>query len=139
MATIPIGLVIYMKLSLRSEYALLTLVQLARHPQPIPETALVSVLKISIEALTEILAVLGGKGYVAQLDGRVQLAKDAGEISVAEIIRLFDGVLAPLEPVSSKGYAPAPMDNEVKLAGLFEDIQEQISTRLENTTLSELV
>ena len=127
-----------MKLSLRSEYALLTLIQLARHPQPVSVTELISTLKISVEALTEILAVLSGKGYVDQVDGCVQLAMDAGQISVAEIIRLFDGVLAPLEPVSSKGYAPAPMDNEAKLVGLFEDIQAQISTRLENTTLAEM-
>ena len=127
-----------MKLSLRSEYALLTLIQLARHSQPVSVAELLTLQKISADALSEILTVLSARRYVELAEGQVGLAKSAGQISVAEIIRLFDGVLAPLEPVSSKGYAPAPMDNEAKLVGLFENIQEQISTRLENTTLADL-
>ena len=127
-----------MKLSLRSEYALLTLIQLTRCAGTISAGELAELQQVPAEALAEILSVLSSRGYVDQLHDRVRLAKSAQEISVAEIIRLFDGALAPLEPVSSKGYAPAPMDNEARLSGLFEDIQEQISTRLENTTLAEL-
>ena len=127
-----------MKLTLRSEYALIALIQLARNADFIPAASLAAVQHIPVEALTEILSVLGERGYVELVGDRVRLARSAGQISAAEIIRLFDGVLAPLEPVSSKGYAPAPMDNEVKLAGLFEDIQQQIAARLENTTLANL-
>ena len=125
-----------MKLSLRSEYALLLLIQLSRQAEALP--ALAAREQIPAEALAEILSVLSRAGYVEQAQGQARLAQSAEKISVAEIIRLFDGALAPLEPVSSKGYAPAPMDGEAKLTGLFEQIQEQISIRLESTTIAEL-
>lgn len=131
-----------MKLSLRSEYALLTLIHLSRQNNGGPASldAIAETLHTPSESLAEIFSVLSRSGYATQnrADGQVKLAKSAGEISVAEIIRLFDGALAPLEPVSAKGYAPAPMDKEEKLVGLFEKIHEQISERLEGTTIAEL-
>ena len=129
-----------MKLSLRSEYALLTLIHLSRQNNggALSLDAVAETQHIPCESLAEIFSVLSRSGYLKQAQGRVCLAKSAGEISVAEIIRLFDGALAPLEPVSAKGYAPAPMDKEEKLVGLFEKIHEQISERLEGTTIAEL-
>ncbi len=129
-----------MKLSLRSEHALLSLIHLARHSDGKDSSleALAASQQIPSEPLAEILSVLEHAGYLKQAAGGFCLARDAEQISVAEVIRLFDGALAPLEPVSSKGYAPAPMDKEEKLAGLFGNIQEQISARLEDTMISEL-
>lgn len=127
-----------MKLSLRSEYALLFLIQLSRSGESSVTTQLATSQHIPAESLAEILSVLSQAGYVEQAQDRARLARNAEKISVAEIIRLFDGALAPLEPVSNKGYAPAPMDNEAKLTGLFEQIQAQILARLEKTTIAEL-
>jgi Rrf2 family transcriptional regulator, cysteine metabolism repressor len=127
-----------MKLSLCSEYALLTLIHQARNNELISLASLAVTQQVPVESLAEILSVLELSGFVKQVEGRFGLAKSASEISVAEIIRLFDGALAPLEPVSSKGYAPAPMDGEEKLTGLFEQIQVGIVERLENTTIAEL-
>ncbi|MGC1379284.1 MAG: Rrf2 family transcriptional regulator [Anaerolineales bacterium] len=127
---------------MRSEYALLTLIHLSRQNNGGPASldAIAEIQHIPCESLAEIFSVLSRSGYATQsrVGGQVQLAKSAGEISVAEIIRLFDGALAPLEQVSAKGYAPAPMDKEEKLTGLFEQIHEQISARLEGTTIAEL-
>jgi Rrf2 family transcriptional regulator, cysteine metabolism repressor len=127
-----------MKLSLRSEYALLTLIYLARNSGTALQSEIATVQQIPAEPLAEILAVLKRSDYLEQVDGCFRLVKNADGISVAEIIRLFDGALAPLEPVSSKGYVFAPMDQEEKLAGLFDQIQGQISARLEATTIAEL-
>lgn len=127
-----------MKLSIRSEYALLTLIHLARNNELVSLANLAVIQQVPLESVAEILSVLEHPGFVKQVEGRFGLAKSASEISVAEIIRLFDGALAPLEPVSSKGYAPAPMDTEEKLSGLFEQIQIDIVERLENTTIAEL-
>jgi DNA-binding IscR family transcriptional regulator len=89
--------------------------------------------------LDEILAVLINARYLRLTKGNYRLAKPAKKVSVAEVIRLFDGALAPLEPVSEKGYQPAPMEEEEKLAGLFGDLQEQIMDKLENTSLADLI
>ena len=129
-----------MKLSLRSEYALLTLIHLSRQSGgETPSAAEIAAAQhIPTESLAEILSVLIRSKYVRQVKENYRLAKSADKISVAEVIRLFDGALAPLEPVSEKGYNPAPMEKEEKLSGLFAQIQQQISERLEKTSLADL-
>ena len=95
--------------------------------------------QIPPEALRELLAVLLDAKYLRRSNRNFRLAKPADKISVAEIVRLFDGALAPLEPVSEKGYESAPMELEPKLTNLFDGLQEQIIDQLENTTLADLV
>jgi Rrf2 family transcriptional regulator, cysteine metabolism repressor len=129
-----------MKLSLTSEYALLVLIQIARHEQQITTTIdIMDAQQISEELLGQILAVLIKNKFVKETGGNYQLAKQAIKVSVGEIIRLFDGALAPVEPVSVKGYILAPMEREEKLSGLFYKLQEQIVGKLSNTTLADLV
>ena len=129
-----------MKLSLRSEYALLTLIHLSRLSDG-ETSSLDAIAKdqhIPNESLADILSVVIRFKYVKQVGDSYHLAKSADKVSVAEVIRLFDGALAPLEPVSEKGYNPAPMEKEEKLSDLFAQIQDQISERLENTSLADL-
>jgi Rrf2 family transcriptional regulator, cysteine metabolism repressor len=127
-----------MKLSIYSEYALLTLIHLARQTETSPARDIARSQHIPAEILVEIIFALSQSHYVQEVEGRFSLIKSADAVSVAEIIRLFDGALAPLEPVSSKGYVSAPIDQEEKLSGLFEQIQAGIVERLENTTIAEL-
>ena len=79
-----------------------------------------------ISHLHELLAVLVDAKYLRRANGKLRLAKAADKICVEEIVRLFDGALAPLEPVSEKGYKSAPMEQEPKLTNLFGGLQEQI-------------
>jgi len=129
-----------MKLSLRSEYALLTLIHLARQPGTPATSGSIGVSQqIPSEMLHEILITLVNAKYLRLTKGNFRLAKPAEKIPVIDIIRLFDGALAPVEPVSEKGYQPAPMEKEEKLTNLFTDLQQQIIDKLEGTTLSELI
>jgi Rrf2 family transcriptional regulator, cysteine metabolism repressor len=129
-----------MKLSLRCEYALLALIHIARTSDAgTPSEEVCDSLQIPTETFDELLTVLLDARYLRRVKGNLRLAKTANKISTAEIIRLFDGALAPLEPVSEKGYEPAPMEQEPKLTNLFGQIQGQIIDRLEETTLAELV
>ena len=127
-----------MKLSLCSEYALLCLIHLARFSHEAPTLESISAAcHIPAEKLKETLSALKKTRYIKTTRG-IQLAKPARKISVLEIIRLFDGALAPLEPVSAKGYEVAPMESEPKLNGLFSQVQEQIIGQLESTTIADL-
>jgi len=129
-----------MKLSLRSEYALLTLIHLARQSDtPATSSSIAVSQQIPPEMLHEILITLVNAKYLRLTKGNFRLAKPAEKIPVIDIIRLFDGALAPVEPVSEKGYQPAPMEKEEKLTNLFTDLQQQIIDKLEGTTLSELI
>ena len=141
LAIIPIELVIkLMKLSLRCEYALLTLIQIARKSDSgTASKEICNSLQIPSANSHELLAVLVEAKYLRRSKENFRLAKTADKISIAEIIRLFDGALAPLEPVSEKGYESALMEQESKLTGLFVGLQEQIIDRLEKTTLADLI
>ena len=127
-----------MKLSLRSEYALLSLVYIARQSDA-SSAEVGTAQQIPPEALREVLTVLIDAKYVRLTKGRLRLSKPAEKISVIDIIRLFDGVLAPMEPFSEKGYLPAPMDKEKKLTDLFTQLQAQVIIQLERTSLAELI
>jgi len=129
-----------MKLSLRCEYALLTLIHVARKSDSgTASKEICNSLQIPSANSHELLAVLVEAKYLRRSKENFRLAKTADKISIAEIIRLFDGALAPLEPVSEKGYESAPMEQESKLTGLFVGLQEQIIDRLEKTTLADLI
>jgi Rrf2 family transcriptional regulator, cysteine metabolism repressor len=129
-----------MKLSLLSEYALLSLIHVARQPEmPATSASIETSQQIPSELLNEILATLVDARYLRLRKGSFSLAKPADKIPVIDIIRLFDGALAPIEPVSEKGYQPAPMEREEKLTDLFSQLQSQIVGKLENTSLADLV
>ena len=129
-----------MKLSLRCEYALLTLIYVARKSDSgTTSEEICSSLQVASATFHELLAVLVDAKYLRRANGKLRLAKAADKICVEEIVRLFDGALAPLEPVSEKGYESAPMEQEPKLTNLFGGLQEQIIEKLEKTALTDLI
>ncbi len=129
-----------MKLSLRCEYALLVLIHITRKSDSgTTSEEICSSLQIPSAILQELLAVLMNARYLRRANGKLRLAKAVDKICVEEIVRLFDGALAPLEPVSEKGYESAPMEQEPKLTNLFGGLQEQIIDKLEKTALADLI
>ena len=66
------------------------------------------------------------------------LAKPANKISLAEMIRLSDGALAPSESVSEHFYEPTPIEKERNQIGVFKDIRDYVSAKLEHTTLADV-
>jgi Rrf2 family transcriptional regulator, cysteine metabolism repressor len=129
-----------MKLSLLSEYALLSLIYVARQSDTPATSASIGISQqIPSEMLHEILITLVNAKYLRLIKGNFRLAKPAEKIAVIGVIRLFDGALAPIEPVSEKGYLPAPMEKEEKLTDLFSQLQGQIIGKLENTSLADLI
>src|SRR5271157_1591721 len=117
-----------MKLTTRSEYALLALIFLSRYKT----TGLVSVETIAKaqnippKYLEQIMLTLKRARFVKSAKGQgggFALAAPPEKISLAEIIRLFDGALAPTESVSKYFYEPTPIEKEKKLIRIFKDIR----------------
>lgn|SRR5574341_204656 len=132
-----------MKLTSRSEYALLALIYLARQE---PDT-LVSVEEIAAaqrippKFLEQIMLTLKRARYLRSAKGRQGgycLSKSADAITLAEIIRLFDGALAPTESVSRYFYETTPIEQESQLMAVFRDIRDYVAHRLETTTLAQV-
>jgi Rrf2 family protein len=71
--------------------------------------------------------------------GGYRLARPARQISIAEVIRLFEGALAPTESVSKYFYESTPIEKERKLLKLFKGIRDYVSERLEHTTLADVL
>ncbi len=133
-----------MKLTTRSEYALLALVFLARQPgdvytstetiaraQQIPPKFLEQ-LMLSLKRAHILHSCKGQRGGYA-------LARPASAITLAEVIRLFDGALAPTESVSEYFYESTPIEKEEKLRLVFKDVRDYISDKLEHTSIADVM
>ena len=132
-----------MKLTSRSEYALLALVYLARHQQEglIPAQAIAAAQEIPLRFLEQILLILSRARYLRSSKGKgggFQLRKPASKISLAEVIRLFDGALAPTESASKYFYEPTPIEKEAKLLGVFREVRDYVARKMEKTTLADM-
>jgi len=71
--------------------------------------------------------------------GGYVLAKEPDQITLAEVIRLFDGALAPTDSVSENFYESTPIEKEKKLTGVFRDIRDYTSQKLEKTTIADVM
>ena len=132
-----------MRLSHRSEYALLALVHLARHGTDgyLTVQAIAEAQEIPAKFLEQILLTLKRSRYVRSMKGQrggFVLARPAARITLAEVIRLFDGALAPTESVSRYFYEPTPIEKEKRLLRVFRDIRDQVAQRLEATTVADV-
>jgi len=132
-----------MKLSTKSEYALLALIDLAHNfgKGLVKIEELSERKKIPRKYLEQILLTLNRAGYLRSkrgADGGYELSKDPNKISVAEIVRLMDGALAPVGSVSKYFYAGTPIEQSTKLVKLFKEIRDQIAKKMENTTIADL-
>ena len=132
-----------MKLTTRSEYALLALVHLARHDEAgyLSVQSIADAKTIPPKFLEQILLTLKHARYVRSLKGQrggYRLARPANKISMAEIIRLFDGALAPTESVSKYFYESTPVEKERSLLRVFREIRDMVSDKLEQTTIADV-
>lgn len=130
-----------MKLTSKSEYALLALIYLARSSADtfVPVQVIAAAQGIPPKYLEQILLILKRAKYLRSLRGQAggyALARPAEQIQLAEIIRLFDGALAPTESVSVYFYESTPIEKEQSLLAVFRDIRDYIADKLENTTLA---
>ena len=133
-----------MKLTSKSEYALLALIYLARNNTDtfVTVQTIATAQGIPSKFLEQILLILKRAKYLRSLRGQAggyALAKPPEQIHVAEIIRLFDGALAPTESVSVYFYESTPIEKEETLLAVFRDIRDYISNKLENTTLADVI
>jgi Rrf2 family protein len=133
-----------MKLTARSEYALLALIHLGRQKsgEPVSADAIARAQEIPSKFLEQILLTLKRARYLRSTKGQrggYQLMKPAGSVTLAEIVRLFDGALAPTESTSRYFYQPSPIERERKLLRVFREVRDLVSDRLESATIADMI
>ena len=134
-----------MRLSRKSEYACLALIDLASRHMEGGQSKVREVAErqgIPRGFLVQILLRLKNAGYVRSARGAAggyRLAKPPEEITVAEVVRLMDGALAPVGSVSRFFYDHTPIEKSPKLVALFTEIRNHVARKLETTTLRDLI
>jgi Rrf2 family protein len=131
------------KLTRRSEYALLALVHLARARGEgcVSVAAMAEAQKLPAKFLEQLLMTLKRAGLVRSRKGPhggYRLGRPASKITLAEVVRLLDGALAPTGSVSTYFYESTPVERERKLMKVFREIRDFVSTKLEKTTLADV-
>jgi len=133
-----------MKLTTKSEYSLLALVYIARHQQEgfIKIERICSHYEIPKKYLELLFTILKRNRFLKTKRGAAggyALAKPASEITMAEIIRLMDGALAPTESVSKYFFSDTPLSREGNIINILREIRDYIAARLESVVLADLI
>ena len=137
-----------MKLSTRGDYATRALLELstAEGPTALSVHVLARRTGIPEKYLEQIMMRLREAQVVRSrrgAHGGYELAREASELTVGEVVRLMDGPLAPSPCASQSAHVPCPAyrcPTEVGcvLRGLWTDVREAIADVLDNTTFADL-
>ena len=132
-----------MKLSSRTDYALRALFNLVE----CADQELVSTRKLAErndipkKFLEQILMELKFKGWIESVTGKnggYRLAKPASEITMGEVIRHFEGSLAPIGCVSSTQYKYCTQESVCRFRRLFLDARNYVTGLMDRSTLESI-
>lgn len=133
-----------MKLSRKSDYALRALFSLVNQKSdaPLSVRELSEMNDIPRRFLEHIMLDMKQKGWVRSIagrDGGFQLAKDATEITMGEVVRHFDGILAPISCVSTSHYEPCSQEGSCRFRRVMLDIRNYIAKLMDSATLAAVI
>jgi Rrf2 family cysteine metabolism transcriptional repressor len=132
-----------MRLSTKGEYASRAMLELSlrRADGPLHIKDISAAQDIPERFLEQILLMLKRAGYLRSRkgpNGGYILAKPPDKISVAEVIRVMDGPLAPIDCVSVTAHEVCPREDACGLRWLWKETRDAIAAILERTTFADL-
>ncbi len=133
-----------MRLSTKGEYASRAMLELSLHypHRPLHIREISAAQDIPPRFLEQILLLLKRTGYLRSQKGPhggYYLAKPPSQITVAEVIRVMDGPLAPIDCVSVTAHQFCPREDRCGLKGLWKEVRDAVAAILERTTFADLV
>lgn len=134
-------------LTSKTKYALQALSHLARHRDegPILIAELARAEHIPQKYLERILLDLKRRGILQSRKGRgggYQLNRAPADITIAEVVRLMDGPLAPVPCVSQTAYGHCVECHDERHCGIravMKEVRDAIADVLEHASLADLV
>ena len=84
---------------------------------------------------------LKSQGWVdssAGIRGGYFLAKNPVKITMGEVVRHFDGILAPIDCVSVTGYQRCSQESVCRFRRVFYDARNYVASLMDRTTLAEV-
>lgn len=132
-----------MWVSKKTDYALralFTLVdQFGRGPVPIRELSRRN--DVPKKFLEQIMLSLKDRGWVTSmpgLRGGYLLAKAPDKITMGEVVRHFDGILAPIECVSVNGYVRCSQEPLCRFRRVFLEARNYVANLMDQATLAKV-
>jgi Rrf2 family protein len=130
-----------MKLSRKSDYALRALFGLIASggKAPVSIRELAERYDVPKRFLEQIMLELKSKGWVRSIagrDGGFVLAKKPDEITMGEVVRHFDGVLAPIGCVSTTHYEQCSQEPVCRFRRVLLDVRNYTARRMDAATLA---
>lgn len=128
---------------MKSDYALRALVTLAEHwgGGPIPIRELARRNDVPRRFLEQIMMELKAQGLVqsvAGVRGGYVLARTPDRITMGQVVRNFDGILAPIACVSTHGYRRCSQESVCRFRRVFLVARNVVSEFMDNATLAEV-
>lgn len=132
-----------MWVSKKSDYALRALFTLVDHygGTPIPIRELARRNDVPKRFLEQIMLALKAKGWVdstAGIRGGYFLAKTPAKITMGEVVRHFDGILAPIDCVSVTGYKRCTQEPVCRFRRVFYDVRNYVARVMDRSTLADV-
>ena len=130
-----------MRVSRRSDYALRALFTLAAQfgQGPISIRELATRNDIPRKFLEQIMLDLKGKGWVRSIPGRIggfELAVEPAQLTMGQVVRHFDGILAPISCVSTSDYEPCSQEPFCRFRRVMLDIRNFTTQLMDRATLA---
>jgi Rrf2 family protein len=131
-----------MKISKKSDYALrvlMTLVEYYGH-DPISIRDLADRNAVPKRFLEHIMLDLKSQGWVSSLPGKAggyMLAQRPDDISMGEVVRYFDNLLAPINCVSISNYERCSQEAVCKFRRVFLGVRNETARLMDNTSLAD--
>lgn len=132
-----------MRVSKKTDYALRALFTLVDHygGAPIPIRELARRNDAPKRFLEQIMLELKAQGWVtssAGVRGGYILAKSPAKITMGEVVRHFDGILAPIDCVSVAGYKRCSQESVCRFRRVFLDARNYVAGVMDRSTLSDV-
>ena len=131
------------RISRKTDYALRALFTLVDHfgGSPIPIREMARRNDVPKKFLEQIMLQLKAQGWVdsvAGIRGGYVLAKNPSKITMGEVVRHFDGILAPIDCVSVTGYKRCSQEPVCKFRRVFLDARNFVAGVMDKATLAEI-
>jgi Rrf2 family protein len=134
-------------LSKKSKYAIKALIALAEHgrEEPVRIADLARAQQIPPKFLELILLELRNQGVLRSRKGKgggYLLARDPGSIYLGQIVRMFDGPLAPVPCASQTAYVPCSDCRNEAVCGVhlaMKEVRDATARILDGTNLAQLL
>lgn len=132
-----------MRVSKKTDYALRALFTLVEHHggAPIPIRELARRNDVPKRFLEQIMLALKAQGWVdstAGIRGGYFLAKSPDKITLGQVVRHFDGILAPIDCVSVMGYQRCSQEPVCRFRRVFFDARNYVANLMDRATLAEV-